>query len=311
MRPGLLHSIRIRFGASPIRAGILRSVIGTLICLTIGCATPPDQRLAQLVQESRQEGFSAVRFGNAPALLGIMRGQMSGQPGAGRLWVVIEGDGMAWLSLREPSPDPTPRDPVGWRLARRLSEPMVLYLARPCQFLSDSERVDCSPSDWTDERFSQRWLLRLNAAIDEAKRNAGMTDGGRVVLAGYSGGGVLAALLAVRRNDIAGLVTVAAPLDHAGWASHHGVSALAGSLSVTDVRRQLAAVPQVHVTGENDAVVPPFLIERFVAAYRAGAPVTVLKLPGVDHAMRTDIDLSRLRTSTRPGPTVGGQHTFP
>lgn len=311
MLPSLLHSNQTCPGASPLRAVVLRVVIGLLICLMLGCATEPDRRLAQMAQEGKNERFSVVRFGDAPALLGIMRGQERGRQGSRRLWVVIEGDGMAWLSVRDPSPDPTPRDPVGWRLARRVSESAVLYLARPCQFLSESERADCTASDWTDKRFSQRWLLRLNAAIDEAKRNAGMQEDGRVVLAGYSGGGVLAALLAVRRHDVAGLVTVAAPLDHAAWTSHHGVSALAGSLSVIEVQPQLVAMPQVHVTGENDLVVPPFLIERFIAAYPAGAPVTLLRLPGIDHTMRTDVDLSRLRTSTMPGPTTDGQQTFP
>ena len=307
MLPILLHSIPNRLGAWPVCARAMLIFIGTLTCFMLGCATAPERRFTQMAQEARNEGFSEVRFGDSPALLGIMRGQQ----GAGRLWVVIEGDGMAWLSVREPSPDPTPSDPVGWRLARRVSEAAVLYLARPCQFLQVSERGDCTSLDWTDNRFSQRWIVRLDAAIDEAKRNAGMTNDARVVLAGYSGGGVLAALLAARRSDVSGLVTVAAPLDHAAWTSHHGVSALAGSLSLVEVQQRLATVPQMHVTGENDAVVPPFLIERFVAAYPAGAPVTVLKLPGVDHAMRTDIDLSRLRTSTLPGPTVGGRQTFP
>lgn len=303
----LLQPRRVRCAAMHPSAGLLRAAILATMFFLHGCTTDPANRFAQLVEEGQPAGFAGVRFGEKPALLGIMRGQQ----GAGRLWVVIEGDGVAWLNIREPSLDPTPRDAVGWRMASRVSVPAVLYLARPCQFLKEAERVDCASVDWTDDRFSERWVERLNAAVDEAKLMAGITHGGQVVLAGHSGGGVLAALLAVRRNDVACLVTVAAPLDHVAWARHHGVSTLAGSLSVVEVQKRLASVSQVHLTGENDLVVPPFLIEKFVATYPAQTPVTVLRLPGVDHTMRIDMDLSLLRTSTSPAPTTGDRQICP
>lgn len=125
------------------------------------------------------------------------------------LWVVIEGDGRAWLSMHEPSSDPTPVDAVGWRLARTLSASTVLYLARPCQYLQTAALNDCSSADWTRARFSERRVKRSDEAISAARHAAGAS---RIVLTGYSRGGQMAALLAERRNNVAALITVAAPL---------------------------------------------------------------------------------------------------
>jgi hypothetical protein len=55
-----------------------------------------------------------------------------GQPGAA-LSVYIEGDGLAWMSRRRLSRDPTPVDPLALDLAALDPAANVVYLARPCQ----------------------------------------------------------------------------------------------------------------------------------------------------------------------------------
>jgi pimeloyl-ACP methyl ester carboxylesterase len=52
----------------------------------------------------------------------------------------------------------------------------------------------------------------------------------RVVWLGYSGGGVLAMLLAARVPETIGVVTIAANLDVQAWAAQQGGSPLIGSL---------------------------------------------------------------------------------
>src|SRR5690606_20500543 len=110
----------------------------------------------------------------------------------------------------------------------------------PCQFLSSAELQACSIDDWTDARFAEKWVARTNAAIDDAKR---ATKVSHVVLAGYSGGGVMAALIAARRNDVGALLTVASPLDHAAWTRLHGVSPLSASLNPVSVKEKLFRLP--------------------------------------------------------------------
>ena len=66
--------------------------------------------------------------------------------------------------------------------------------------------------------------------VDALKRDAGAA---KVILVGYSGGGAIAVLLAARRLDVAGVITVSADLDLAYWTQRDGLAPLSGSLAVT------------------------------------------------------------------------------
>lgn len=296
---------------------VLRYATSSLaIVLTVafvsGCASSTAERYGVVEQQAMSSGFSAVRFGSNPPLVGMLRTSKnvatSPAKNSQTLWIMIEGDGRAWLSTREPSRDPTPVDSAGWRLAKNISRANVLYLARPCQYLSSIELEACSVSDWTNARFSEKWVGRLNAAIDDAKRTA---QSKQIVVAGYSGGGVMAALIAARRDDVVMLITVASPLDHAAWTTHHDVSPLTGSLSVLTGKEKLMRLPQVHVTSANDKVVPTMLMQDFLRGYPADAPAELVTLPGIDHRMQTAIDISRIRSSRLLSQSIDDRDTYP
>lgn len=267
-----------------------------------------------MTREGQTLGFLPVHYGTAPALTGMLRReqtsprQVAQSDAARALWIVIEGDGRAWLNVHQPSSDPTPRDAVGWRLAKDLSARNVLYLARPCQYLEPAELEDCDTGDWTDARFSEKWVARMNAAIDAAKEGGTSSP---VILAGYSGGGVMAALLAARRTDVLALIAVAAPLDHAAWTTWHGVSPLTGSLSVVAVRHKLLHLPQLLISGADDDIVPPALMRAFLRGYPEGVPAELITLPGIDHRLRTVIDLSTIRSATLPWQSTGDRDSDP
>ncbi|ABR88470.1 Uncharacterized conserved protein [Janthinobacterium sp. Marseille] len=284
------------------------AAVGLAAFLLSACATSTGERYQLITQEGRAAGFSPVSFGSAPPLTGLLRMQAQRQQAPAYLWVVIEGDGRAWLNMREPSMDPTPVDAVGWRLAKDISQKTVLYLARPCQYVSSDELDACSVADWTDGRFAEKWVQRLNSAVDQAKR---MTQARQIVLAGYSGGGVMAALIAARRDDVALLMTVASPLDHAAWTSYHKVTPLHASLSVVAVQQKLSRLPQLHVVGADDKIVPPFLLQDFLRGYPTDTPAELVTLPGIDHRMRTPLDLSRIRSSRALLPSIDGRDTYP
>ncbi|WP_157889137.1 alpha/beta hydrolase [Herminiimonas arsenitoxidans] len=293
-------------GVATYRLVCIAFVLATM--LLSGCALTTEERFLAMKQDGGTQGFTPVSFGAAPPLVGMLRAQKSTQNAPDNLWVVIEGDGRAWLNMREPSFDPTPVDAAGWRLAKGISKSTVLYLARPCQYISQVELDACSIDDWTSARFAEKWVGRLNAAINEAKRT---TRAKNIVLAGYSGGGVMAALIAARRDDVAMLITVASPLDHAAWTTYHRVSPLTGSLNALEVRERLFRLPQIHVVGDDDKVVPPVLLQNFLRAYPTDAPAELVILPGVDHRMRTPIDLSRIRSSRSLLPSIDGRDTYP
>ncbi|MNR79883.1 Alpha/beta hydrolase family protein [compost metagenome] len=299
------------FTQFPLIPQAARRVIryGSLLLASLllsACALTSGERYQQIQQEAKASGFAPVHFGSQPALSGLLRAQPNTPPAY--LWVVIEGDGRAWLNMREPSMDPSPVDAVGWRLAKEISQKTVLYLARPCQYVSSDDLASCTVLDWTEGRFAEKWVQRLNVALDQAKR---MTRAQKLVLAGYSGGGVMAALLAARRDDVALLVTLASPLDHAAWTTHHKVTPLSASLSVAAVQQKLARLPQLHVVGADDNIVPPFLMQDFLRRYPSDTPAELVTLPGVDHRLRTAIDLSRIKSSRSLLPSIDGRDTYP
>ena len=93
-----------------------------------------------------------------------------------------------------------------------------------------------------------------DAAIADLKARTGAEQ---IVLVGWSGGGVMAALVAARRADVAGLITLAAPLDVAAWTRSRGLSPLQG-LDPADLGP--IAAPQLHVTGAFDQLVRPAVV---------------------------------------------------
>jgi pimeloyl-ACP methyl ester carboxylesterase len=236
---------------------------------------PPERTAVDLaarhgwqIRRFRVGDFVLVGYG-AP---GRLRGDV--------LRVYVEGDGAGWSNRFTPPADPTPRDPVAFRLAVADGAPGTLYLARACQYRALGAAGPCTAAYWAEARFAPVLLAAYDAAITEAMRVAGAR---RVELAGYSGGGVVVALLAARRADVAGLVTVAAPLDTAAWTRAHDVAPLSGSLSPMDVAARLGAVPQVHLAGDRDDTVPVATVRTLMDALGATAPARLVVMAGFDH----------------------------
>ena len=191
--------------------------------------------------------------------------------------IYIEGDGDAWKRRWQPSADPTPKKAQAFQLAAADHSSRVVYLGRPCQYLSEVELKDCNPSWWTGQRFSPKIIETYEQLIDQVKGAAGATQ---IRLIGYSGGGVLATLLAQQRSDVEQLMTVAAPLALSMWSEWHRVSPLMGSLDPLQRGGNHEVISSaMHWAGAEDRIVPPAIINRFV--YRQGG--VVKQIEGFDH----------------------------
>jgi len=259
---------------------VRRALVFWAVLAVAGCSNGlwigDNRELARSI--AAEHGFTEQRFdAGAFVLAGFARG-LDGP--ADRLVVYIEGDGHAWLNRYNVSPDPTPWDPITLRLAVRDRASAVLYLARPCQYTSGEARRSCHPVYWTSHRFAPEVVESTSRAIDQAKRLSGA---GSVRLIGYSGGGALAALVAARRSDVAGLVTIAANLDHAAWTRHHDITPLAGSENPATYAQTLQAIPQIHLAGGDDDVVPPAIVEAFVAPMTDRSRARIVVVPDYDH----------------------------
>jgi hypothetical protein len=185
-------------------------------------------------------------------------------------WVFIDGDGNAWLRDGLASEDPTPADPLALRLMLKTTAPAI-YLARPCTF--DLVRVDpkCSAVVWTVDRYSEPVIQSMHAAL--AARLADEP----VVLVGFSGGGVLALHLADRVENTVGVITLAANLDVANWAEHHGFTAALSQRSVPlrfPLRPDSGPIVRLHVFGGRD-LNAPYSLSAELLARDSGARIKV------------------------------------
>ena len=175
--------------------------------------------------------------------------------------VYIEGDGFAWLDRMTPSGDPTPKDPIGLRLAAADPGPNVIYIARPCQYTGLANGAACPQRYWTDARLAPETIAAMEDALDDFKRRYGLAS---FELAGYSGGGGAAVLIAARRTDITALRTVAGAIDAASFRRVHGLGPASGSLEPEAAALALRRLPQLHFSGADDRIVTQVIARDYI-----------------------------------------------
>jgi len=289
--------MRRRLASIATVAAMLAATVAVAACTAGGAAR--DETAAGI---ARAAGLEAATSGGAGFDLQTWQ-RDDGRPGS--LFVYVEGDGLAYLDARTPSSDPTPADPVALRLAAADPGPAVLYVGRPCQFGPGRTDPRCGVRDWTTARFGPRVVDAVDDVIERARARH---PGRALVLVGYSGGGVVAALVAAHRRDVALLVTVAAPLDVADWTRRLDVSPLDGSALPLDRVERLSQIPLVAFAGQQDKVVPVASVAA--AVERLGARATLIVEPGFDHRCcwarewrrLREIALSALPGSSAPAP---------
>lgn len=189
--------------------------------------------------------------------------------------VYLEGDGVPWVTPTRIAKDPTPRIPLALRLMSRDPGP-TLFIGRPC-YHGLAASPGCSPWLWTHGRYSEAVVRSMAAAL---RRALGPDTDREVTLIGYSGGGVLAMLIAARLEQVATVVTIAANLDTATWTDHHGYSRLLGSLNPATQPPLPARIRQIHLAGERDSRVPAHLSDQALARQ---PNAQLLVIPNFDH----------------------------
>lgn len=169
--------------------------------------------------------------------------------------IYIEGDGNAFDAYGQPSDNPTPRGTFMRDLATRDNSENVVYMARACQFIMDD---NCTESDWTTGRFSQKIIDAHAKAIKKIAGNK------KITLIGYSGGAMISGLVIERNPDlyIEKWITIAGVLNHEQWTSYFGDAPLGESLNLN----KLPDTEQIHFLGGRDKIVPPELAKQWANA---------------------------------------------
>jgi hypothetical protein len=191
------------------------------------------------------------------------------------LTVYVEGDGLAWLTKNQPSQNPTPRNPLGLRLAAIDGDDNVLYLARPCQYVNLYTEKKCSIPYWTHKRFAKEIIISIDEAINTMVSRSKSKG---IHLVGYSGGGAVVAMIAAKRKDINSIRTVAGYMDHVSLNREANVSQLVGSLDPIKAAHRLKSVPQIHYSGRKDKRVPGWVLINFSKAVGSRECITLRKV---------------------------------
>lgn len=240
-----------------------------------GCASPdPMSSLPHMLAMAGERGFALLPIQAGPFRLTSFVRRSANPEDIFTLY--IEGDGAPWPTPFSPPRDPTPLRPTA--LAMALADPAaaVAYLGRPCQYLTADALRQCDSAWWVERRFAPEVIAAYDEAVDQIKKSFAAR---RVRLVGYSGGGVIAVLLAARRKDVESLLTVAAPLSVAEWVAWHGASPLTGSLDPASLGPEVHLPPSVHFVGGHDKTVPAPLVESFIR--RKGGHLELV--PDFDH----------------------------
>ncbi|HBP6379073.1 TPA: alpha/beta hydrolase [Pseudomonas aeruginosa] len=233
-----------------VRTQLLRAGLLASIAMASGCAMKP----MDLTKASEGSGLKPVAV--KTSLFTIQTLQPAAQQ-TQRLRVYIEGDGRAWITSRTVSDDPTPVKSLVPGLV--VADPVpAVYLARPCQFVLGA---NCKQQLWTTHRFGKDVLQAASEVLDTLKSHYGARD---FELVGYSGGGAIALLLAATRTDVSQVQTIAGNVDPNAWTELKGLTPLSGSMTPVDFADRLAAVPQRHLIGLNDTVVPPEVSQAYM-----------------------------------------------
>ncbi len=173
----------------------------------------------------------------------------------------IEGDGLITRNGINPTSDPTPQNKLVLRLVELDNRSNIFYIARPCQYTIGIDPI-CNFSYWTDKRWSKEVILSLNEAINI------ISKGNPIHLIGFSGGGGIAVLIAAINPNIKTITTIAGNLDIVYFNTIHQSKQSKGSLNPISFTRNLS-IPQFHLVGENDKVVPYAITDRYIKASNA------------------------------------------
>ena len=101
-----------------------------LFLLITSCAAPSLDKRIDYINELNNNKFTEFVYQDTFAIYSLQKINNNEE-----VVVYIEGDGLSWIDRFTPSSDPTPKNPLAFKLAKLDPNQNVIYLARPCQYV--------------------------------------------------------------------------------------------------------------------------------------------------------------------------------
>lgn len=216
------------------------------IIMVVGCQSNPSKHLLTVCPQCKK---IIIPTDDGYALNAFYRVNIQQQA---TLHIYLEGDGRPWWrNGRFPAGNPNSKSLTALGLMTHDPFPAI-YLNRPCYGFP---RVPdyCDKDLWTAGRYSETVVRQLDNALTQIRETYGNKQ---FVLIGHSGGGTLAMLIAHRRQDIVGILTISANLNHRKWTDFFGYTELYHSLNPSDFPVLPKTRIRWHLIGRQDRVVP-------------------------------------------------------
>lgn len=166
-----------------------------------------------------------------------------------KLIIYVEGDGLSWVDRFTPSSNPTPTDPLAFKLALTDENENIIYLARPCQY--EWSNI-CNKEIWTIAQYSSTVLNSYKEIINYLSKSFD-----EIHLVGYSGGaGIVMYLGSIDNTSIKSIRTIAGNINHNELSKILKISRLKKSINFYSIEKKINTIPQVHYYGLKDKIVP-------------------------------------------------------
>ena len=215
-----------------------------LFLLISSCASQNlDQRI-DYIKELNNAEFKEFIYQNSFAIYSLQK--IDNNQG---VVVYIEGDGLSWIDRFTPSSDPTPTNPLAFKLAKLDKNQNVIYLARPCQYVQNNR---CQKETWTKLQYSNEIMSNYIKILKEVKNKHSNVD-----LVGYSGGSVIAMYLAsVKELNIKSVTSIAGNIKPGEFTQMLNISPYRTSLNLEAIESNIQSISQTHFYGNKDKVIP-------------------------------------------------------
>ena len=174
-----------------------------LLFFLIGCSQSSPDRRVDLIEEINSERFSKKIYSTSYFDIYSLEKIKTNN----KLIIYIEGDGLSWIDRFTISSNPTPTNPLAFRLSLADENENVIYLARPCQYTWSN---NCNKEIWTIAQYSTAVLTSYKEIINNLSKKYE-----EIHLIGYSGGaGITMYLGSINNKNIKTIRTIAGNINH-------------------------------------------------------------------------------------------------